>query len=107
MIKLRGVNVFPEAVGAVVAQDKRGNGEFFCIVERVGKAGRDEMTVMVEITDANCDRTVVKAELEQRMREVLGVKVIVMPVEPGATDLYTGMSQTSKIKRLADNRKSS
>jgi phenylacetate-CoA ligase len=104
MVKLRGVNVFPEAIGAIVAQYQRSNGEFFCIVERSGEAGRDEMTVMVEITDAACDRDAVRAELEQRLKEVLSVRVIVQPVDRGATDSYTGMSQTSKIKRLLDRR---
>jgi phenylacetate-CoA ligase len=104
MVKLRGVNVFPEAIGAIVAQYQRSNGEFFCIVERSGEAGRDEMTVMVEITDTACDRDAVRAELEQRLKEVLSVRVIVQPVDRGATDPYTGMSQTSKIKRLLDRR---
>ena len=36
--------------------DRRTNGEFFCIVERAGEAGRDEMTVIVEIPDPAADR---------------------------------------------------
>jgi phenylacetate-CoA ligase len=104
MVKLRGVNVFPEAIGAVVAQDARSNGEFFCIVERVGEAGRDEMTVMVEVPAA-ADRANMKRELEERLKEVLSVKVAVETVERGALDSYTGTSQTSKIKRLLDKRK--
>src|SRR3984893_12099696 len=32
MVKLRGVNVFPEAIGAAVAEDERSNGEYFCVV---------------------------------------------------------------------------
>ncbi len=105
MVKLRGVNVFPEAIGAVIAQDTRSNGEYFCIVERVGEAGRDEMTVMVEVADAACERDRFRDELEQRLREVLGVKVAVMPVDRGVLDRYTGLSQTSKVKRLLDKRK--
>ena len=42
MVKLRDVNVFPEAVGAAVAEDRRSNGEFFCFVDRVGEAGVDQ-----------------------------------------------------------------
>lgn len=60
MVKLRGVNVSPEAVGAAVAQDGRSNGECFCIVERVGETGRDEMTVMVEVADAACETRIRK-----------------------------------------------
>ena len=106
MVKLRGVNVFPEAVGAVVAGDSRTNGEFFCFVDRVGEAGTDEMTVMVEVIDPAADRAMVKTDLERRMKEVLGVRVTVDPANKGGLDCYTGTSQTSKIKRLLDRRKS-
>ena len=71
MVKLRGVNVFPEAVGAVVVEDARSNGEYFCVVDRVGEAGIDEMTVMVETRDASVDTQALKTDLERRMKEVL------------------------------------
>jgi phenylacetate-CoA ligase len=105
MVKLRGVNVFPEAIGAAVAEDKRSNGEYFCVVERVGEAGRDEMTVMVEVADAQCDRAAFKADLETRLKEVLGVKVTVQPSDAHALAEHTGVAKTSKIKRLLDRRK--
>jgi phenylacetate-CoA ligase len=105
MVKLRGVNVFPEAIGAAVAEDKRSNGEYFCIVERVGAAGRDEMTVLVEVADAKADRAALKSDLETRLKEVLGVKVEVRPSDAGALAEHTGVAQTSKIKRLLDRRK--
>ena len=75
MVKLRGVNVFPEAVGATVVADPRSNGEFFCIVERRGEAGIDEMTVLVEARDTATDRAGLGADLERRLNEVLGVRV--------------------------------
>jgi phenylacetate-CoA ligase len=105
MVKLRGVNVFPEAIGAAIAEDKRSNGEYFCIVERVGEAGRDEMTVMVEVGKMDVDRGALKNDLEQRLREVLGVKVIVQPLDSGALGWHTGVATTSKIMRLLDKRK--
>jgi len=105
MVKLRGVNVFPEAVGAVVAEDVRSNGEYFCIVDRVGAAGTDEMTVLVEVRDPAADRPRMVADLERRMKEVLGVKVVVELHDKGALDRHTGTSQTSKVKRLLDRRR--
>jgi phenylacetate-CoA ligase len=104
MIKLRGVNVFPEAIGAAVAEDARSNGEFFCFVDRIGEAGIDQMEVRVEVTDAATDRAAMRADLERRLKEVLGVKVAVLLVDRGELDTYTGTSQTSKIKRLLDRR---
>lgn len=105
MVKLRGVNVFPEAIGAVVAADARSNGEFFCVVEQVGEARTDEMTVMVEMRDTAVDAVALKAELEQRLKEVLGVRVTVEPHDRGALDRHTGTSQTSKVRRLRDRRR--
>ena len=104
MVKLRGVNVFPEAVGAVVVEDARSNGEYFCVVDRVGEAGTDEMTVMVEARDTSVDAPALKTDLERRMKEVLGVRVTVEIHGSGALDCYTGTSKTSKVKRLADRR---
>ena len=105
MVKLRGANVFPEAVGVAVSEDPRSNGEFFCIVDRVGEEQRDEMTVMVEVVDLEADAQAVRVVLERRLKEVIGVRVSVTPVAPGALDPHTGTSQTSKIKRLLDKRK--
>jgi phenylacetate-CoA ligase len=105
MVKLRGVNVFPEAIGAAVNEDKRANGEYLCIVERVGAAGRDEMTVMVEVARADVDRASLKSGLEARLKEVLGVKVVVQPTDGGSLAPRTGVATTSKVKRLEDRRK--
>lgn len=105
MVKLRGVNVFPEAIGALVAEDPRASGEFFCVVDRVGEAGRDEMTVSVEVAGPEIDRDALERDLERRLREALGVRIAVQPVDPGALDQLTGLSQSSKIKRVLDRRK--
>jgi len=105
MVKLRGSNVFPEAIGSIVARDARSNGEYFCIVERVGDAGRDEMRVLVEMREAAVDAAALRAELEQRLKDVLCVRVAVEPVARGGLDRYTGTSQVTKIRRLDDRRK--
>lgn len=103
MVKLRGVNVFPEAVGAVVGADTRSNGEFFCIVERVGAEGRDEMTVQVELLPAT-DAFTTCQSIEQRLKEVIGIKVAVRAAVPGELASATGITQTSKPRRLLDKR---
>jgi phenylacetate-CoA ligase len=104
MVKLRGVNVFPEAVGAALLQEPRCTGEYFCFVDRVGEAGVDQMDVWVEVADATADRGALRESLERRMKEVLGVKVIITPVDRGGLDRYTLTSQSSKVKRLLDRR---
>ena len=104
MIKLRGVNVFPEAVGAIVGNDGRCNGEYVCIVDRTGADGRDEMTVLVETPDLAGDGPAVEQSLAARFREALGVKLIAKAVAKGETDRLTGLNTTSKIKRVVDRR---
>ena len=105
MVKLRGANVFTEAIGVAVAAEPRSNGEFFCVVERVGEAQTDEMTVMVELADPRRDGAAARADLERRLKEVTGVRLTVEVHGKGALDSYTGTSQTSKLKRLLDKRK--
>jgi phenylacetate-coenzyme A ligase PaaK-like adenylate-forming protein len=74
------------------------------VVERVGEAGTDEMTVMVETRDTSVDTQALKTDLERRMKEVLGVRVTAEIHDSGALDTYAGTSKTSKVKRLADRR---
>lgn len=62
--------------------------------------------MLVEVTDASCERSQPKAALQRRLKEVLGFRVAVTPVDRGSLDAYTGVSQTSKIKRLLDKRAS-
>lgn len=104
MVKLRGVNVFPEAIGAIVTERKDLNGEYVCIVETVDGEGRDEMTVHVEVADPSVARPPLEAALAGRFKEALGVKIGVKAVGRGELDQLTGLTQTSKIKRLIDRR---
>jgi phenylacetate-coenzyme A ligase PaaK-like adenylate-forming protein len=58
------------------------------------------------LLDLATDAEAVKENLERRLKEVTGVRMTVQPVARGELDAYTGTSQTSKIKRLLDKRKS-
>jgi phenylacetate-CoA ligase len=100
------VNIFPEAIGALVAEDRRTTGEYFCIVERVGDDGRDAMTVLVECMDDSVDRAVLESDMKRRFKEALSVQIDVEPRARGELDAFTGLTKTSKIKRLDDRRKS-
>lgn len=102
MVKLRGVNVFPEAIGTLVARESQSNGEYVCLLSQ--ENGRDEMTVLVEVTDDSVPKDTFAAHLAERFKEALSVKLKVEAVERGKLDHLTGLSQTSKIKRLIDQR---
>jgi phenylacetate-CoA ligase len=104
MVKLRGVNVFPEAIGAIVGADRRTNGEYVCVVDG-GEGSPESMTVMVELLDQDVAATDVATALAERLKEALGVRLEVEVVGRGGLDHLTGLSQTSKIKRLIDKRR--
>lgn len=106
MVKLRGVNVFPEAIGAIVSQEKQSSGEYVCVLERAADR-REDLTVVVEVLDASVSKPRLAADLAGRFKESLGVKLKVEAVDRGELDRLTGLSQTSKIKRLIDRRDNS
>lgn len=99
MVKLRGVNVFPEAIGALVAADPRGNGEFLCVVEP-----GDRMVVRVEAAGGDVPAATFAADLAARFKEALSVRLEVEVVPRGALAPLTGLDSTSKIRRLLDTR---
>ena len=62
------------------------------------------MTVLVEALDASVPKQDLAAHLAERFKESLSVKLKVEAVDCGELDRLTGLSQTSKIKRLVDKR---
>ena len=104
MVKLRGVNVFPEAISAIVAEDARTTGEYVCFLDGDAQ-GRQELTVHVEMLQADVAGQQLAASLMARLKQSLGVTIGVEVVERGGLDRFTGLTQTSKIKRLIDRRK--
>ena len=103
MVKLRGTNIFPEAIGALISQTYECNGEYVCIVEP-GSAGQDEMTVRVEVSDLPQDGSLVQQKLADNLKLSLGVKMKVIASEPGSLSALTGLKDNSKVRRLIDNR---
>ena len=101
MVKLRGINVYPSAVGAVLGDIAGLTGEYVCRVTRAHS--RDEMTVLAETTDAAPD-----AELADRvaneLRRHLGVELLIKLVAPGATAPLTEIERRQKPIRLIDDR---
>ena len=95
MVKLRGINVYPTAIGPLLQTLDGFAGEYVC---RVNKA-RDEMTVITEYAGVD---TRAKDQLAQHLREKLGVRVAVELVAPGQTASLTGLEDRQKPQRLID-----
>jgi phenylacetate-CoA ligase len=97
MVKLRGINLFPHAIAALIENRADLTGEYVCHLKRV--AGRDEMGVTIESrggTDA--------AQLAALLRQGLGVEVDIWLCAPGETALATQIDSRQKPIRLIDQR---
>ena len=103
MVKLRGVNVWPEAIGEVISDVPGVTEDFFCRAVRAGN--RDEMIVMVA-SDAPADEFGAVAErVEDRIKEAMSVRMTAEVVGPGELDGLTGMaSGAAKLVRFKDER---
>jgi phenylacetate-CoA ligase len=99
MVKLRGINVFPHGVAALIEGRAELTGEYVCRVMR-DAAGRDAMTVVIE-AKAAADA----GQLAARLRDGLGVEVAVELVGPGGTAALTEIDRRQKPIRLIDERK--
>jgi phenylacetate-CoA ligase len=100
MVKLRGINIYPQGIGALLtAEFVEASGEYVCRVRR--EAGRDEMTVVVEATTLN---TELNTAMENHLRNRLGVDISVVLVTPGETSEDTGIETRQKPIRLINDR---
>ena len=102
MIKLRGINVYPTAVGEILKLAGGNTGEFFCRVQRTH--GRDEMTVTVETTAAPPDWAALAEQFRSLLRQKIGVDLSVKVVAKGDLEPLTEINSRQKPVRLADNR---
>jgi phenylacetate-CoA ligase len=96
MVKLRGINVFPQSLSNTLAALPGFHGEYLCVLSQVG--GREEMTVRIE---CHAPRD---AELAGRyhahLRQQLGVEVHVSLEAPRALAELTGVETRQKPLRL-------
>lgn len=100
MVKLRGINIYPTGIGAILtgAHDDLLS-DYVCVVDRTG--GRDEMLVQVE---ARGDLSRDVAGYEALLRTRLGVEVAVRLVAPGGLAGLTQIESRQKPIRLIDRR---
>jgi phenylacetate-CoA ligase len=102
MVKLRGVNVWPEALGEIALDDPRLSGEYF--VRATRERDRDEMTVHVATGASTSEYEDIRTKAEARLKERLGVRIAVEPAALGALDEWTEIHSSPKPKRFRDER---
>jgi phenylacetate-CoA ligase len=101
MVKLRGINIYPTGIGAILTENHPDlMSEYVCHVTRQGD--RDEMVVRIE---ARGDLGRSTATYEALLRTRLGVDVKVELAAPGALAPLTQIEVRQKPIRLIDARK--
>ena len=102
MVKLRGVNVWPEAVGAILLEDERLGPDWFVRVVREGD--RDEMVAHAVTGAEATQRKALASAAAARLKERLGLRIRVELAAPGALDVWTELRTAPKPKRFRDER---
>lgn len=98
MVKLRGINVYPTAISALLDRIPGSTGEYYCRLQRRDD-GADDLVIVIESRDS-----VPRAEVEGVLSDLLGVKVGVELVPEGHTATVTEVAARQKPRRLLDVR---
>jgi phenylacetate-CoA ligase len=97
MVKLRGINVFPHAIGALIENRGDLTGEYVCRLRC--ESGRESMLVTLEARGGSD-----AGQIGNLLREGLGVEVAVELCGPGETASATQIDVRQKPLRLIDER---
>lgn len=102
MVKLRGVNVWPEAIAKIALDDPRLDGEYFVRACREGD--RDEMIVHLVTHADPATHESIRQAATARLKETLGVRIGVELAGPGELDAWTEIHTSPKPRRFRDER---
>jgi len=101
MVKLRGINIYPTGIGAILTENHPELcSEYICVVDR--RDGHDEMTVQIETRGSPAAPIEAYQAL---LRARLGFEVAVRLAPQGALASLTQIETRQKPIRLIDNRK--
>ncbi|HJP44470.1 MAG: phenylacetate--CoA ligase [Arenicellales bacterium] len=102
MLIIRGVNVFPSQIEALVLEQPELSPHYFLEVYQEGRL--DTMDVLVELKPGatNTNRGQEAAALQQRIKDLVGVNTTVRVVDQGAIERSQG-----KARRVNDTRNKS
>jgi phenylacetate-CoA ligase len=103
MVKLRGINVYPLALAAILNERPEFAGEYVCRATR-DAAGRDALTVIVETRAGATRDDALRAAFATLLSRRIGVELAVELVAPGGTAALTQIESRQKPVRLVDDR---
>ncbi len=96
MLVIRGVNVYPTEIEAVLLADPRVSPHYLLVEDR-REVSRPELRIAVEHSDAHGDGDVLRRDLEHALRERLAVGCVVRVLPAGGVP----RTETGKARRLA------
>lgn len=102
MVKLRGVNVWPEGVGEVACSVEGTLPDYFVTASRVNN--RDELTIAVVSDRDPSEFEAIRAQIERVLNQRFGLKIGAEVVRPGGIDHLTEFHTSPKPKRFKDAR---
>ncbi len=104
MVKLRGINVYPLALAAILNEHPAFAGEYICRAVR-DASGRDELTVIIEVRHtADPNSSELAAAFAALLTRRVGVDIRAELVPAGGTAALTQIDSRQKPIRLLDER---
>ncbi|MGX6646917.1 phenylacetate--CoA ligase family protein [Maricaulaceae bacterium MS644] len=100
MVKIRGINIFPQAMGPLLEAHPAFAGDFICKAAR-DASGRDDFTVLAESHEQS---EAVREAFAAQLKSALGIEVGVALVKPGELADLTQTEVRQKPVRLIDER---
>jgi phenylacetate-CoA ligase len=101
MVKIKGINVYPQAIGNILAEMDDFAGEYIC-VRSLAADSREVFTVRIESRAGNPDAR--EAAYRALLKARLGVEVAVVLSAPKSLAALTGVESRQKPVRLIDER---
>ncbi|MEO8777874.1 MAG: hypothetical protein ABI389_04300 [Rhodanobacter sp.] len=102
MVKIRGINIFPQAMAPILEEHGGFAGEFICVATRDEK-GRDDLAVHIEVNGDLADAKL-SHDFAALLRQRLGVEMSIVLTAPGSLAPLTGLEVRQKPIRLIDKR---
>jgi len=104
MVKVRGINVWPEAVGQELTDHPEVSSEYFIYADEDDQLNTSLTALVERDRDSDVDDPTLRAQLEEKLRAEFGVGIEVDVRAPGALAELTNVGKQTKIDRFEDRR---
>jgi phenylacetate-CoA ligase len=102
MVKLRGINLWPEGIAEIACSVEGVEPDYFVRVFR--RDNRDELVIALVSPRSPETFASLAGAVERRLQQQFGIKIGVSLVSPGSLDADTEIHTSPKPKRFRDER---